>query len=899
MTPTASTARATESRPRIVTLDATAAAVADELGGKARHLADLAAAGFAVPPGFALTTSALEDFLDESGARLRLERVDATRRDGYRRARAIVEETPMPPRLRAAILDAYQRLGRPRVAVRSSAIGEDSASHSFAGQHDTFLDVDGDDALVDAVRRCWASLWSDRAWAYRRRDGAAGPLRMAVVVQEMVAADGAGVLFTIDPIGASPDHLVLEACWGLGEGLVSGRVSSDSYLIDRRTLVITRKQIRYKVSEAAAGEGGVALRKVPAERREAPVLDDAQAIALAREALRIAERYGADQDIEWAIRDGRIAILQSRPITTRPRRVTIVDPREGRGAAAVADRVLWSRMDIGEIFTGMMTPLGISFAKYYQHHVHRDCGKALGFHELGDPDEYMGYVQGHVYLNVSYTANLMAQSPPTRDQRRFTQRFTSEEVDLATYQNPYGAVPPGVDLRRSAAVWLKYLVTEVATSGRRARQMVASRFAEYDRFRALDLTAMSLPALERELAHDLEYFRAMHVGYMPYYINAFACYGILEELCKQLLGGEGVALQNRIKADMSNLRTIEGAREVWRVAQAARRSPRVRAIVEGTPADATATALHADPEGAAFWRDTLEPFFRTNGTRGRQEMELTHPRWVDDPSYVFQMVRNYLVNDVSIDDVLARSRRQRAVDSDELLRRVPVHHRALLRQVVRLYGAMSERREATRMSMITSIWLVRGVVYEVGRRLIEAGILRSLDEVAYLDVADVLAYLRGTRPASQCFPRAKIDEARQVHLYNLRTPEPPLTFIGRHDPTRQVVQHIDGEMIRGLGSSPGRVVGKARVVHELAQQADELQPDEILVAPFTDASWTPLFAIAAGVVTDIGSMLSHSSIVSRELSIPSVVNTKIATQTIRTGDTLMVDGDAGTVQILS
>lgn len=202
------------------------------------------------------------------------------------------------------------------------------------------------------------------------------------------------------------------------------------------------------------------------------------------------------------------------------------------------------------------------------------------------------------------------------------------------------------------------------------------------------------------------------------------------------------------------------------------------------------------------------------------------------------------------------------------------------------------------MSMITSIWLVRNVVYEVGRRLVADGVLHSPDEIAHLDFEDVRRYLAGDEDAVRVFDRARIDAARRLHEHNKRLPEPPLTFVGVHDITASVRPAADGARLEGLAASPGRIVGRARIVEDLVWQADEFEAGEILVTGYTDASWTPLFAIAGGVVTDIGSMLSHSSIVAREFHVPSVVNTKDATQRINTGDLIVVDGDAGTVEVV-
>ncbi|TDD80530.1 PEP-utilizing enzyme, partial [Actinomadura rubrisoli] len=567
-------------------------------------------------------------------------------------------------------------------------------------------------------------------------------------------------------------------------------------------------------------------------------------------------------------------------------------------ADAVQKGTLWSRMDIGEIFTGGMSPLGQSFAQYYQHNVHRGCAVSTGVRDPGDLSLHMGYFQGHVYLNISYTAYLLGQCLPTRDQSRFTKRFVSEEVDLAAYRNPFGTWPGGVGELRTTAFWLRSTIAEMRNMKKRADRMVKSRFYEFDRARRLDLTRFERWELRDELARRLAYFHDMHVGYMPYYMNAFGFYGLLEALSGAWLGQEGDSLRNRIKTDMSSLRTVESARELWLLAQAARRRPRVMEIIRsGSPADVPA-GLRADEEGRAFWDAHMEPFLRENGTRGRQEMELTHPRWIDDPSYVFQMIRRYAEDGFSIDEILDRPADPREDEAARALARLPLPKRRLIGKVISLYETCSRLRETTRMSMITSIWLVRTVVYEVGRRLVAAGVLRSLDEVADLDFADVLRYLEGTDDAREVFSRAAIEEARRTFQSYARLPEPPLSFVGEWDVTRSVRPVPDGVRLEGLGASPGRVVGRARIIEDLVWQADEFQVGEILVTRFTDASWTPLFAIAGAVVTDIGSMLSHSSIVSREFHVPSVVNTKHATQTVKTGDMVMVDGDRGVVEVV-
>ncbi len=861
------------------------------LGGKAARLAELIAAGLPIPPAFCVSTAMFRQALEHLG----IDEAGGGEPGPVLRRRVL--DGTLPAAITEPILAAYAELGRPRVAVRSSAVREDSAGQSFAGQHDTILDVAGDAELIEAVKECWASLWSDRAQVYRDGPEPAGAI--AVIVQEMIHADVSGVLFTTDPVSPRPHQMVVEACWGLGEGLVSGKVPSDWFLVDERTMSPVEQEIRYKVTKCAPLEPGrIGITKVDEADRNLPCLTRDQLEELARLAVSVRTYYEAEQDLEWVLKDGRFHLLQARPITTRPQRTDRNRLYVTEQPRPIAEGTLWSRMDIGEIFTGIMSPLGQSFARYYQANVHTDCARAVGVLDPGDPALHMGYLQGHIYLNISFTSYMLGQCPPTRDQRHFTARFASEEADLTDYHNPFGSFPGGGEGRAALTHWLRCTAVEMAQMKRRAKRMVRSREYEFDRARALDLTRLSRRELDAEMSRYLGYFHDMHVGYMPYYINAFGFYGVLAELCAKWLGKDGHNLQNRVKTDMSSLRTVESARDIWVVAQAAKDRPAVMRLIRETPLEALPAALLADDAGREFWKSRVEPFLRANGTRSHQEMELTHPRWIDDPSYVFQMIRRYAEDGFSIDEILGRSRAYQDGDAAAVLTRLPRTKRTVIEKVIAMYVQCSELRETARMSMITSIWLVRNVVYEVGRRLIAAGVLRSPDEVAYLDFGDVLGYLSGTGEPQEVFSRVRLEEARREFQYVRRLPEPPLTLIGEHDPTRAVVPAPDGARLEGLAASPGRAVGRARVIEDLVWQADEFQAGEILVTRFTDASWTPLFAIAGGVVTDIGSMLSHSSIVAREFNVPSVVNTKQATRRIATGDMVVVDGDAGVVEVV-
>jgi rifampicin phosphotransferase len=323
------------------------------VGGKGESLAELVRAGLPVPPGFHVTTAAYRAFVQESG-------IEPTADD----VKAQFTAHPLPESIAAPIRDAYAALGEPAVAVRSSATAEDLPDASFAGQQDTFLDVRGADAVLDAVRRCWASLWNDRAVAYRAGHGIDGDVALAVVVQEMVAADAAGVLFTADPVSGADDAMVVDAVRGLGEALVSGDVTPDHLVVDAAT-------------------GAVRERRT----RDEPVLDDAAVAELIGLGRRIVAHYGRPMDVEWARAGGRFAIVQARPITT-----IRDDPwNDSRGVDH-----LWTNTNLGEAVPDVVTPLTWSLLLVFM-------GQAMTTASVEGLRGY-GRVGGRFYMDLSVSA---------------------------------------------------------------------------------------------------------------------------------------------------------------------------------------------------------------------------------------------------------------------------------------------------------------------------------------------------------------------------------------------------------------------------------------------------------------------------------------------------------------
>lgn len=869
-------------------------AAAEQIGGKALNLGILLKAGIPVPGGFVITSEAWRAVIAHNGLEPLLRRASRDLGTGdtaaaWRELGTALAGAALPPELQDAILDAARRFEGKPLAVRSSAIGEDSEEQSFAGQYETFLNVRPAEPLLAAVRDCWASAWADRVLAYLRAAGAppleTGPV--AVIVQEMVAATVAGVAFTQNPLLPEQAEMLVESAFGLGAAVVEGQVAADSFRIERATGRLVDKTIRYKLLRCEpSAEGGVAYVKAEEACRSLESLAEEPLQALWRLASKIREAYGTEQDIEWAS-DGRtLYILQSRPITAIDRER---DFPEAQDDPALRDpAALLTMVDIGESWTGVLTPLGASFIRQYQHHTHPALLAELGLRYTGEPARYCRFILGRCYADASYLAWLLAQCALFSDQASFMRRYATEDVDLKDYANPYGGSPGGL---LSNLDYLKTQFRHWRRYGQRVARLAGERLALFDAARRKDLSTLSLAELRAELEQAYRYFHDSSVVMAPAYIGSFIYYDVLKALCDTWLKDDG-SLLHSLKSGASDLRTLDVNARLEALLVAARAHPGLRGYILATPVEALDTGLRQHPEAERFLA-LYDDFLRVHGVRGRLEMDLSLPRWADDPGYVLTVLKAGLGRDEAASEPAIKPGKQDAIA--KRLAELSFWKRGVFNWAMRRYFDNSRVREETRMSYLQGIWLVRRVVQETARRLAELGVLRDAGEAAFITYRQVNSYLAGEGDAWHIFKRAGIERNRRAHYRNLRVHNPPLTVIGDWRPSAEVPAAPADGALQGVGGSAGQAMGRARVIFDLRRQMDEFEPGEILVTQFTDTTWTPLFSIAAAVVTDIGSVLSHSSIVARELGIPAVVNTKTATEAIRTGDLLVVDGTTGKV----
>ncbi|MFI6869147.1 PEP/pyruvate-binding domain-containing protein [Nocardia sp. NPDC050406] len=844
------------------------AATLERAGGKGASLARMAGAGLPVPPGFHVTTAAYRRFAAANGLRERLlaqtanvsADEPATWEDAAAKIGALLADQPVPEEIDAAIAAAYARMGEDvPVAVRSSATAEDLPDMSFAGQQETYLDIRGRAAVADAVRRCWASLWTARAIGYRARQGIASEdVELAVVVQELVPAEAAGIAFTADPVTGARDRIVINAAWGLGEAIVGGQVTPDTFVVSKADQAVVSREIGDKRVMTVRTGAGTEERDVPADQRTRPALESRQAAELARVAVRIEEFYQQPMDIEWALHDDRIFIVQARPITALP------EPKAPAPQWELPDpHGKYVRGSVMELLPNPLSPLfetlGIpawskATVEYY-HRIH-----------LPYFDDPLAVINGYGYYNVDYTPGLLAR--------------------MAVAQPRFLAVTLPRRLRAAPEIW---------HAAHTRYQELAARWG------ALDPEAESASTLltgVRELvAEAAEYYLAIQGGILPAaYFSESAFTKAYNAIRRD---DDPPALDFLLGFDSKPVRAEQS---LYDLARWVRTQPGLADRV----AEAETAELTGPPEGDAAWREFRDRFAEHLRTFGDMVYDLDFAAAVpmEDPGAPLRTLAYFLTEDAANPHARQRTAERKRAAAEGALDRRGLRA-GLVRPLLHWAQAMAPMREDALADVGLGWPVVRRLLRELGRRLVAADALVDAGEVYLLRLDELDAAVRaldaGRAPEDS---RAMVADRRETQRQR-RAVAPPhvlpveggTTFLGM-DISRFLGAHAEEteDAIKGTPGSPGQVTAPARIIHG-PEEFDQMRRGDVLVARITTPAWTPLFSLASAVVTDVGGALSHSSIVAREYHIPAVLGTGAATERLRTGQRVTVDGDAGLVTI--
>ncbi|RSN25914.1 pyruvate, water dikinase [Amycolatopsis sp. WAC 04169] len=773
-------------------------------------------AGFPVPEGFCITTAAYRRILPDVAA-------------------------PLPARLETGIVEAYERLSRGGpVAVRSSSTAEDLPDASFAGQYDTFLDVRGADEVLAAVRRCWASLWSDRATRYRAAHDTGQAPAIAVIVQRLVDAECAGVLYTANPVSGKRSEIVVDAAPGLGEAVVSGAVTPDHYRLS---------------VEGETVEG-------PSEG----CLTPSRLGELAAVGRRLEKHFGAPQDVEWAFDgDGGLWLTQSRHITTLfPVPETAGEPR-----------AYWS-VNVYQGINRPFTPMGASMIR------ERQRGMATYMSALGFSDEIID-VDGWLFWDITDGVRSPVKRPKMAAFMDSLAAPSGRLVEQLGRDQRFPSVPPGSDEdtppKKRRRRWDRMIAAWLWPDQARARVV---RDAER-RIAALagpdDATARQRLSFVESIRGDVCRIEAN----LPRDANTAGAVG--GQLAGRLLRGyvDEAEIATVFRAVPHNP-TTEMDLALWRTGESIRRDDgALRLLLDTAPDELAAKQL------AGTLPDVIQhgvaAFLADYGCRATSEIDFGVPRWADDPEPVFAMLVNLLRAEARFESTAATAE-TRIV---ELTRRLPVtkaHRTLLARFLLRRSRRLRGLREFPKFCLMRGFAALRKQLLLVGEEIVQAERLDRAGDVMFLDLAEVREVLDGKDFRTTVARRRKVGEREA------RRPRVPSVLLS--DGTVPALESDAGEGdLAGLAAAAGVVTGRARVVRD--PDGARIEPGEILVAATTDPGWTPLFLTAAALVTETGGMISHGTTVAREHGIPAVVGVPGATTLITTGRVITVDGSAGTI----
>ncbi len=871
------------------------------VGGKAANLGELVRAGQPVPPGFVVTTESYQTFVDANGlAQAILDAVpDGTDDEAaYDRASASIRDRftsgTIDPKLRRAILAAYLRIDRGPVAVRSSATAEDLADASFAGQQDTYLNIEGDDAVLDAVRRCWASLWTARAMSYRARRGIdPDSVRLAVVVQRLVDADAAGVMFTANPSNGRRNQTVISAAWGLGEAVVSGSVNTDQIVIDTAKQAVLSREPADKAVMTVRTPTGTEEIPVPPDRRRASVLDDAAALELARMGTAVAEHFGVPQDIEWARSGEQFSIVQSRPITALP--LPEADPPTSW--EPLDDHTIYVRGSIVEQLPDPLTPL---FADLIDASVARSLqdlfGELLGKNPVSPGDVGLPTINGYAYYGYDKAAmrRMLALTPKVLGVLR-TNGPRSGITRWRTKAHPR--------YRRIVASWQDRSLADLTPSELMAgvRELLDAGTEYYTSVQTVIPVAASSETIFSKVYNA--FIRRPDDAAAETFVLGFDSEPIRAEKSlydlAQWSGGHPALLATLLRSSNEEILAefgvggSTGGRDDDGDGHVARELGSDGHSRNG-PVDDSAGA---DPDLAEFGHR----FTAHLDSYGHAVYNLDFANAVaaDDPSPLLDTVRFYLRGGGRSPYDRQRDLAERREQATARIReRLDPARRALFDRLLAWAQSSAPIREDALADMGLAWPLLRRLLSELGRRAVERGVIGVSEEVFWLHWSELEATFR---PAAELPTNRSAEIEKRKELWRgQRRATPPqwlpkgtwLDSLESMMPATTVEQ--TGNVLTGLGGSAGKVTATARVLNG-PEDFGKLEPGDVLVASITTPAWTSLFARASAVVTDIGGPLSHSSIVAREYGIPAVLGTNVATRRIASGSTITVDGDAGRV----
>ncbi len=908
-----------QAHPWILRSDTTLDILAKEAGGKATNLARMVHQGFKVPPFFAISSAAFQQFKLDNGLIELLSKPESSEAFEHKVQNLCLSgKLPLgfEEQLAKALRDHHFDLGF--TAVRSSGLDEDGAQHSFAGQFSSYLFQSGLAAIVHSLRLCWASAYSARAIRYRLEHGLdCADIGVGVVIQKMIAADRAGVAFSRHPIKVlQRDRLLISSVYGAGEGLVSGLFDADSFDVGRSTGDVHSDIVPKPRQLVQAPQGGLIETDVPQEKQKAASLTAAEIAEISRLAVTLEEKLGCPQDCEWAIEAGSIFLVQTRPITNLPPDAYYDATINGR------QPTLWDNSNIIESYSGVTSPLTFSFASRGYNLVYIQFARMMGAPEAVIEAKasafrnMLGLIRGRVYYNLAHWYELVQALPGAKRNRELMDTMMGVK---AAVNADLEAIFANISAPTHYSVGDKLILTFKTLQRWWTIDSIVEGFfahfnAVYNEARKKNFRSMNL----LELKHYFDYLDLKITNnWQPPLINDFLCmifFGILKKLTSQWVASEAEAdsLQNDLLCGEGGLDSTEPTKFLMRLAASIDKGDaRFRQWFLDTKAEEVIEELRTDykhhPVGKQF-----EEFLDRFGFRCVNELKLEEPDLHEDPSFVIHSLQSYIrTKSYQLENMEHREREIRHQAEEKVRSKLGGLRLIIFFFILRHARKAVKHRENLRFARTKIYGVCRHLFRAMGGHLTAMRVLEHEKDIFYLTLEELFGFMEGRLPACQLGGLVKL--RREEFDHYRETPAPPDRFLtygaagfsnlypavmfeadllqGIHD------DGGDPNRLKGTPCCPGTIEGVVRVVHQL-KDAEGIN-GEILVTARTDPGWVPLFPSCSGLLIERGSLLSHSAVVARELGLPTIVGINGGLlQKLKTGDRVRMDASKGEIYIL-
>jgi pyruvate,water dikinase len=887
----------------------------NRVGGKAFHLIKLIEKGFPVPTGFCIAVGAYSQFLQFQNTKKKIQlemgHLDWQNLSNLKKCSSsianLIQQQNFPQELENDILSAWAKFKNHeswKAVVRSSATAEDRWDLSFAGQYRSVLNISEQTELLAAIKKIWASVWNERALAYCSKNNI-NPfsIQMAILIQKFINTSVSGVLFTANPITNSSDEIMIQSTWGLAENLVSGKTMADEFIVKKDDKKIISCKIIPKTKIMTAQGEDIITEEVSEDKAKKETLSAEQVVQLANYGEQIEGIFGGPQDIEWGIYQDDFFIFQTRPITTL---IPIKWANQKTRQLFEGQVVYWSNFNTRETLPYPLTPFS---ASYFMDLIFPRANKKC----LGLTEKSIFYAYGIgldlIYNRLYWNMNMLFGTP-------FSKHLRLIDVEAATFfekllqrEKLFIPKPKAFALKFLLFLFLFSLIFRIFLTlpwfkGEQAMKKGNQRLWQKGlEFENLDLRNKSSYQLIQSFK-DYNIFMA-DVGFIMLLftvINGITGISLLQRFTKKWQDISYTTLLSGVPGN----KTTEGALAIYKLSILPQR---LKNIFLTQPIKEIPILLSKSPEGRVLM-SKIEEFLDNFGHRGVKEFDIGLPRWKEDPSFIFQMIKNYLQLEEDEETPLEHFKKQRAErerDTDKALKRLsqsfiskvfPIK-KWLFKKALKLAQFYLPQRENNKFYALKYFSASRRILLALGEIFHGRRYLKAPDEIFFLTIAD-LEKLAGDHfsidEIQKTIHKRKLEWNRSHQL------KPP--FIVRSDGKWVNEGHRaheakgDPNCLKGVTASAGMVQGKARVIMD-PEDGCQFNKGEILVAPFTDPGWTPLFLTAKALVMETGGIFSHGAVVAREYGIPAVVGVIGATELIKTGDNLLVDANEGKIKILS